>query len=122
MFVLLVFSFFFFFFFFFLMIRRPPRSTLFPYTTLFRSQFFDVRSLDDFDAAFADMAAGRAAGLLVLADPLFLTQRKPIAELAIMHRLLTVFGRGENVEVGGLMSYGASVNEQFRGGAIYVDK
>src|SRR2546430_8929528 len=29
---------FFFFFFFFLMIRRPPRSTLFPYTTLFRSQ------------------------------------------------------------------------------------
>src|SRR5215212_11407305 len=29
---------FFFFFFFFLMIRRPPRSTLFPYTTLFRSE------------------------------------------------------------------------------------
>src|SRR5438270_12084453 len=29
--------FYFFFFFFFLMIRRPPRSTLFPYTTLFRS-------------------------------------------------------------------------------------
>src|SRR5256885_7001778 len=29
--------FFIFFFFFFLMIRRPPRSTLFPYTTLFRS-------------------------------------------------------------------------------------
>src|SRR6266699_5909320 len=28
---------FFLFFFFFLMIRRPPRSTLFPYTTLFRS-------------------------------------------------------------------------------------
>src|SRR2546429_5486950 len=31
----------FFFFFFFLMIRRPPRSTLFPYTTLFRSLFFE---------------------------------------------------------------------------------
>src|SRR2546430_9209112 len=29
-----------FFFFFFLMIRRPPRSTLFPYTTLFRSGLF----------------------------------------------------------------------------------
>src|SRR2546423_7233804 len=44
MFMYLVFVFFFdilfffiFFFFFFLMIRRPPRSTLFPYTTLFRS-------------------------------------------------------------------------------------
>src|SRR5438034_9307157 len=32
-----LFFFFFSFFFFFLMIRRPPRSTLFPYTTLFRS-------------------------------------------------------------------------------------
>src|SRR5437762_8924796 len=30
-------------FFFFLMIRRPPKSTLFPYTTLFRSRRFDVR-------------------------------------------------------------------------------
>src|SRR5713226_9805415 len=41
MFMYLVFFFFFFvclYFFFFLMIRRPPRSTLFPYTTLFRSQ------------------------------------------------------------------------------------
>src|SRR5215203_6819792 len=35
MFIFLLFLFFF--FFFFLMIRRPPRSTLFPYTTLFRS-------------------------------------------------------------------------------------
>src|SRR5687768_18593979 len=32
-------------FFFFLMIRRPPRSTLFPYTTLFRSR--DGRARDD---------------------------------------------------------------------------
>src|SRR2546426_2192564 len=31
-----------FFFFFFLMIRRPPRSTLFPYTTLFRSYKLNV--------------------------------------------------------------------------------
>src|SRR2546421_8683097 len=30
-------------FFFFLMIRRPPRSTLFPYTTLFRSQHLYLR-------------------------------------------------------------------------------
>src|SRR5205814_9751736 len=36
---------FFLFFFFFLMIRRPPRSTLFPYTTLFRSRCF-LRSRD----------------------------------------------------------------------------
>src|SRR2546430_12476708 len=34
------------FLFFFLMIRRPPRSTLFPYTTLFRSDIGDDRELD----------------------------------------------------------------------------
>src|SRR5258708_29078204 len=39
-------------FFFFLMIRRPPRSTLFPYTTLFRS-------LDDRDPALAEGAGER---------------------------------------------------------------
>src|SRR2546422_5633827 len=32
--------------FFFLMIRRPPRSTLFPYTTLFRSDVFLVAAID----------------------------------------------------------------------------
>src|SRR3712207_9231330 len=35
--------------FFFLMIRRPPRSTLFPYTTLFRS-----RALGSFEPVWAD--------------------------------------------------------------------
>src|SRR6266480_1504666 len=33
------------FFFFFLMIRRPPRSTLFPYTTLFRSRKYFITGL-----------------------------------------------------------------------------
>src|SRR5687768_18542119 len=38
----------FFFFFFFLMIRRPPRSTLFPYTTLFRSKSYDLNRVRDY--------------------------------------------------------------------------
>src|SRR5258708_24432897 len=44
-------------FFFFLMIRRPPRSTLFPYTTLFRS----VRTGAVPDAVFADYPASLMA-------------------------------------------------------------
>src|SRR5690242_21725786 len=36
--ILSLLRYYFFYFFFFLMIRRPPRSTLFPYTTLFRSR------------------------------------------------------------------------------------
>src|SRR3954464_3450603 len=39
--------------FFFLMIRRPPRSTLFPYTTLFRSEHTsELQSHDNLDAVF----------------------------------------------------------------------
>src|ERR1019366_1870916 len=45
------FCFFVFFFFFFLMIRRPPRSTLFPYTTLFRSQWGGPPGLPSFRSA-----------------------------------------------------------------------
>src|SRR5205809_7829886 len=40
------------FFFFFLMLRRPPRSTLFPYTTLFRSGVVDI--FHGIDKAVAD--------------------------------------------------------------------
>src|SRR5438034_8659194 len=40
--------------FFFLMIRRPPRSTLFPYTTLFRSVFHaEIKYFPDMNAPFA---------------------------------------------------------------------
>src|SRR5262245_65463630 len=45
---------FFFFFFFFLMIRRPPRSTLFPYTTLFRSSTTSI-DIMGLQAAYANL-------------------------------------------------------------------
>src|SRR5256885_3378251 len=48
-----------FFFFFFLMIRRPPRSTLFPYTTLFRSRATGVH---DFHAAHDRVGGGHGDG------------------------------------------------------------
>src|SRR5437660_6330280 len=53
---------------FFLMIRRPPRSTLFPYTTLFRSQSgIDERAAESADAERQTIVArrDRAAGLVV---------------------------------------------------------
>src|SRR6476620_12409805 len=50
------------FFFFFLMIRRPPRSTLFPYTTLFRSGS-GVGALHDEVGVFAEVQADVVAGV-----------------------------------------------------------
>src|SRR2546430_4428958 len=43
------------------MIRRPPRSTLFPYTTLFRSQDVDV-SINDADLKIDTLRSGGAGG------------------------------------------------------------
>src|SRR2546430_7520053 len=55
-------------FFFFLMIRRPPRSTLFPYTTLFRSRAghglgFDVAEIA-YHAVPVEVGLHRAAAVL----------------------------------------------------------
>src|SRR5256885_16961576 len=47
------------FFFFFLMIRRPPRSTLFPYTTLFRSDQLDAYALQSHERAVQAAREGR---------------------------------------------------------------
>src|SRR2546429_6684618 len=52
----------FFFFFFFLMIRRPPRSTLFPYTTLFRSDRAPEEG-EPFEAIMADFERVLVPGL-----------------------------------------------------------
>src|SRR2546425_4282145 len=63
--------FYFCFFFFFLMIRRPPRSTLFPYTTLFRSRFkalgFDLVFVPFDDQAKPEVGVANARN--VVSDP-----------------------------------------------------
>src|SRR2546429_6385625 len=62
-----------FFFFFFLMIRRPPRSTLFPYTTLFRSYHchYDLRHgkvTDIRDGSFAPTRFASPQGTLLRSE------------------------------------------------------
>src|SRR3712207_8106301 len=52
--------------FFFLMIRRPPRSTLFPYTTLFRSR---ARALDERVRTLEALAAREGTAVAADADP-----------------------------------------------------
>jgi putative tryptophan/tyrosine transport system substrate-binding protein len=60
--------------------------------------------------------------LLVLSSPLFTPQRTRIAELAIRHRLPTMFIFKIYVEVGGLMSYGVDPDPMYRRAASYVAK
>src|SRR5688572_30913715 len=51
------------------MIRRPPRSTLFPYTTLFRSRQSDRRQQEDLDPLGQDVATQTADQHLSTAQP-----------------------------------------------------
>jgi putative ABC transport system substrate-binding protein len=81
-----------------------------------------VRTAGDFDGAFAMMARERVGGFLVVASPLFISRRARVAELALKHRLAAMFASKENVEAGGLMSYGADLNDLVQRAATYVDK
>jgi putative ABC transport system substrate-binding protein len=58
----------------------------------------------------------------VLPDTMFLNERKRIALFAMAARLPTMFGFRENVEDGGLMSYGVDLRDGWRRTAAFVDK
>ena len=85
-------------------------------------QILEARKPDDFDSAFSAMTRERAGALLVLPEALFVLHRTRIADLAARSRLPAVYGLREHAEVGGLMSYGASLPGQWRRAATYVDK
>jgi putative tryptophan/tyrosine transport system substrate-binding protein len=82
----------------------------------------EVRNAADIENAFAAMARERVEAILVGADAMILTERRRIAELALAARLPSMFVQRENVEVGGLMSYGESIKEFNRRAAVFVDK
>jgi putative tryptophan/tyrosine transport system substrate-binding protein len=87
-----------------------------------QTQRFEAQRPDEFDAAFAAMSRERVGGLIVLASPMFLSERRRIAELAIRNRLPTMFILREFAQAGGLMSYGANYPELWRRTATYVDR
>lgn len=68
------------------------------------------------------MVRERADGVLVLSTPLFIAGAKRLAELALSHKLPSLFGPKYHVEVGGLMSYSPDRADLWRRGALYVDK
>ena len=82
----------------------------------------DARTSDEFERAFAQLRAKSADGVVVLPDATGVEQSRRIAELAQSARLPTAFQRRENVDAGGLFSYGADRSYQFRQAAFYVDR
>ena len=87
-----------------------------------RLHTLEARRPDDFERAFAAMTRERAGALLVLGDGMFLLHRKRITDLAAKSRLPAMYTGREYVDAGGLVVYAASLRDNFRRAATYVDK
>ena len=82
-----------------------------------------VGTVAEYDGAFATMAQARVGAVLVHSSTLTVRHEpRLLAELALKHRLPTMFTGRENVVVGGLMSYGPDFTHMYRRAALYIDK
>jgi len=79
-------------------------------------QILEATSERDFEAVFQAAVSQQDGALIVAPDAFFLTQRVQIADLAIRHKIPTMFELREFVEAGGLVSYGGSVLDEYRQG------
>jgi putative ABC transport system substrate-binding protein len=77
---------------------------------------------DDLERAFASLPQKNVGALIVLGGAPHAAQREEIAALAIKHRTPTIFLTRFYVDAGGLLSYGASIQDSYIVPAIYVDK
>ena len=82
----------------------------------------EVSSADRFEAAFKDEIKARSTALAVTPMILATSHREQVVELAARHRLPAIYFRELFVESGGLMSYGADLDDHYMRAAIYVDK
>jgi putative ABC transport system substrate-binding protein len=87
-----------------------------------RVQAVAVRSATEFESAFSAIVRERADGVLVLSTPLYIAEARRLADLALTHKLPSMFGPRHHVEAGGLMSYSPDRADLWRRGASYVDK
>ena len=81
-----------------------------------------VNGPDDLDRAFSPIVKERADALFVLPSPMLFNERRRIVDFATRQRLPSMFAERAFVELGGLMSYGASINDMILRSAAYVDK
>jgi putative ABC transport system substrate-binding protein len=68
------------------------------------------------------MVGERADALIVFPSPMLFNERRLIVDLALKHRLPSMAMGSEFVQLGGLMSYGASISDLHRRAAAFVDQ
>ena len=84
--------------------------------------FVPARTPEEIEGAFVAATRARVDALIVQPESTFILYRQRLAELAVKHRLPSMFPFREHVAAGGLMSYGVNLTEHYRRAAMYVDK
>jgi putative tryptophan/tyrosine transport system substrate-binding protein len=82
----------------------------------------EARNVVDFDRVFAQMLSDRPDAVLTTSDPLHLAHMPAVIDFLLENRIAGLFQIRENVIAGGLMSYGVSLADMFRMGALYTYK
>ena len=82
----------------------------------------EARTEVDFDRVFAQITSDRPDAVLTTSDPLHLAHMPAIIDFLLKNRIAGLFQIRENVIAGGLMSYGVSLADMFRMGALYTYK
>jgi putative ABC transport system substrate-binding protein len=88
-----------------------------------RLQSVEVQHIDELDRAVSAIKAGGAEAMIVSPlNPILFSNANQLVGLAQRNRVPSMYGAREYTLAGGLMSYGASVTEQWRRAGAYVDK
>ena len=87
-----------------------------------RLSYVPVRGPDDFEAVLTGVRRAGAAGIIAPLDPVTLRASAAFVQLALKHRLPGMYASREYVDVGGLMSYSANIDDLRRRAAVFVDK
>jgi putative tryptophan/tyrosine transport system substrate-binding protein len=81
-----------------------------------------ARTTVDFDRVFAQLSADRPDAVLLTSDPVHQAHMPEVIDFLLKNRIPGLFQVPEHVVAGGLMSYGMSLSDLFRMGALYTDK
>jgi putative ABC transport system substrate-binding protein len=81
-----------------------------------------IRNAENLNGAFENAVRSGATAALRLVDLTELTLRIETTDLAMKYRMPVMYPFRENVDLGGLVSYGPSFSGQYRQAAIHVDK
>jgi putative ABC transport system substrate-binding protein len=87
-----------------------------------RLEVLTASTESELEPVFATMLQHRVGALIVMADPFLIARRKQLVELAACHAMPAIYAGTVFADVGGLISYGGSLSDEFRQVGMYTGK